>query len=180
MSIRKPWFLLGEDLPDPFIDDFVEKAVIPPVFINDFDTKKFSRMVLGALSLSLEEKNRIFDSLPTLSLFQCDELEKVFNDETTSFTNLPDEYSIVLRLSAATVIGACALALHRGAGIADAAEETAMIQAMGSAKRKASKRLQGFLKSMPRHQPIVDYVYGETQLRHSGAPEIPEFLRQGI
>lgn len=180
MSIKKPWFLCGADFPDPFIDDFVEEAVIPPVFISDFDTKKFSRMVLGALSLSLEEKNRIFDSLPTLSLFQCDELEKVFTDETTSFTNLPDEYPIVLRLSAATVIGACALALHRGAGIANTAEETAMIQAMGSAKRKSSKRLQGFLKAMPRHQAVVDYVYGETQLRHSAAPEIPEFLRLGV
>lgn len=178
--IKKPWYLCGADFPDLFIDDFVEKAVIPPVFINDFDTKKFSRMVLGALSLSLEEKNRIFDSLPTLSLFQCDELEKVFSDETTSFVNLHDEYPIVLRLSAATVIGACALALHRGAGIADAAEETAMIQGMGSAKRKSSKRLQGVLKAMPWQQVAVDYVYGGAQLRHSGEPEIPEFLRRGI
>ncbi len=178
--IKKPWYLCGADFPDVFIDDFVEKAVIPPVFIHHFDTNKFSRMVLGALSLSLEEKNRIFDSLPTLSLFQCDELEKVFSEETAQFANLPDEYPIVLRLSAATVIGACALALHRGAGIADASEETAMIQSMGRAKRKSSKRLQGFLKSMPRHQPVVDYVYGETRLRHSGAPEIPEFLRRGI
>lgn len=180
MSIKKPWFLCGADFPDPFIDDFVERAVIPPVFASDFDTKKFSRMVLGALSLNLLQKNRIFDSLPTLSLFQCDELENVFTEETTQFARLPDEYPIVLRLSAATVIGACALALHRGAGIDDAAEETAMIQAMGKAKRKSSKRLASFLKTMPLHQPVVDYVYGETQIHPSGAPEIPAFLRRKI
>lgn len=178
--IKKPWYLSGVDFPAAFIDDFVEKAVIPPVFVSEFDTNRFSRMVLGALSLSLEEKNRIFDSLPTLSLFQCEALEEVFTDETAQFINLPEEFPIVIRLSAASVIGACALALHRGAGIADAAEETAMIQAMGLAKRKSSKRLQGFLKTMPRHQPVVDYVYGETRLRHSSAPEIPEFLRRGI
>lgn len=180
MSIRKPWFICGDDFPDAFIDNFVESAVIPPVFVSDFDMHKFCRMVLGTMSLSLVEKNRIFESLPTLSLFQCDELEKVFSDETATFANLPDEYPIVLRLSAAAVIGACALALHRGAGIADAAEETAMIQAMGGAKRKSSKRLQGFLKTMPRHQPVVDYVYSETQLRYSGAREIPDFLRREI
>lgn len=180
MSRKKPWFLSGDDFPDAFIDDFVEKTLIPPLFVSDFDMKKFSRQVLGALSLSLEEKTRVLDALPTLSCFQCDELEKTFVDEAVQFSNLPNEYPIILRLSAATIIGACALALHRGAGIADAAEETAMIQAMGSAKRKSSRRLQGFLKSMPEHQAVVEYVYGETQLRHADIPEIPEFLRRGI
>ena len=180
MSRKKPWFLCGDDFPDAFIDNFVEKAVCPPLLVSDFDMKKFSRMVLGTLSLGLEEKTRVLDALPTLSCFQCDELEKTFVDETLQFSNLPDEYPIILRLSAATIIGACALALHRGAGIDDAAEETSMIQAMGNAKRKSSRRLQGFLKSMPRRQAIVDYVYGEAQLRHADIPEIPEFLRRGI
>ncbi|MER2538266.1 MAG: hypothetical protein ABTQ26_03385 [Azonexus sp.] len=180
MSRKKPWFLCGDDFPDAFIDDFVEKAMIPPIFVGDFDMKKFSRQVLGALSLSLEEKTRVLDALPTLSCFQCDELEKTFIEEAEQFNNLPDEFAIILRLSAATIIGACALALHRGAGIPDAAEETAMIQSMGRAKRKSSRRLQGFLKSMPKHQDVVEYVYGKTQLRHPEVPEIPEFLRKGI
>lgn len=181
MSKSNPWFLTGDDFPDDFIDDFIEKgAIVPPPFVSNFDLKKFCRQVLGTMSLNLKEKNHIFDSLPTLTAFQCDALEDTFSDETVEFCKLGDEYPIVLQLSAATIIAACALTVHRGAGISDAAEETAMIRQMGLTKRKSSRRIQQFLKRMPWPQPIVAYVYGETPRQQADKNEIPTWLRKEI
>ena len=167
-ATTNPWFLCGEDFPDEFIDKFAE-TLCPPLMVSDFDLKHFSRQVLGSHSLNLMAKNRVFESLPTLSRFQCDELQKVFADETHAFQKLGHEYQMVMRLSAATIIGACALSAYRGAGFADAKQETAMIKAMGKKKRALNPKTRSFLY-MALQTPVIKYVYGKPSQRKAPAP----------
>lgn len=167
-SATKPWFLCGEDFPDEFIDKFTE-TLCPPLLVSDFDLKHFSRQVLGSHSLDLIVKNRIFETLPTLSCFQCDQLQEVFADETHEFQKLGHEYQIVMMLSVATIIGACALLAFRGAGFADAKQESAMIKAMGKKKRATNPKTRSFLNRPALQIPVIEYVYGKPSPRKAPA-----------
>jgi len=78
-------------MADPVVnqDDnslFLELASVHP--LTEFDEKYFLDLLEHSLSLSVSEKKRVIDAIPTLSQFQIDELTKVFVDEREEFKKL--------------------------------------------------------------------------------------------
>jgi len=61
--------------------------------LTEFDEIKFLKLLFASLSLSVLEKKRVVDSIATLSQFQIDQLNKVFSDEYSQFTELWTEES---------------------------------------------------------------------------------------
>lgn len=70
----------------PENDIFLELSSIHP--LSEFDEKVFLDLLEHSLSLSITEKKRVIDAIPTLSQFQIDELTKVFVDEREEFKKL--------------------------------------------------------------------------------------------
>ncbi len=56
--------------------------------LTEFDEIYFAELLEHSLSLSVSEKKRVVDAIPTLSQFQIDELHKVFEDEREEFRKL--------------------------------------------------------------------------------------------
>lgn len=65
---------------------FLELMSIHP--LTQFDEPYFLDLLEHSLSLSVSEKKRVIDAVPTLSQFQIDELTKVFTDEREEFKKL--------------------------------------------------------------------------------------------
>lgn len=65
---------------------FLELASVHP--LSEFDETAFIDLLEHSLSLSVFEKKRVVDAIPTLSQFQIDELVKVFEDEREEFKKL--------------------------------------------------------------------------------------------
>ena len=65
---------------------FAELVSVHP--LSEFDEKTFLDLLEHSLSLSVTEKKRVIDAIPTLSQFQIDELTKVFVDEREEFKKL--------------------------------------------------------------------------------------------
>lgn len=65
---------------------FLELSVVHP--LSEFDEAAFIDLLEHSLSLSVFEKKRVIDAIPTLSQFQIDELVKVFEDEREEFKKL--------------------------------------------------------------------------------------------
>lgn len=65
---------------------FLELTSIHP--LTEFDENVFLDLLEHSLSLSVTEKKRVIDAIPTLSQFQIDELTKVFVDEREEFKKL--------------------------------------------------------------------------------------------
>ncbi len=65
---------------------FLELSTVHP--LSDFDEVSFIDLLEHSLSLSVFEKKRVIDAIPTLSQFQIDELVKVFEDEREEFKKL--------------------------------------------------------------------------------------------
>ena len=65
---------------------FLELTSVHP--LTQFDEKVFLDLLEHSLSLSVYEKKRVIDAIPTLSQFQIDELTKVFEDEREEFKKL--------------------------------------------------------------------------------------------
>jgi hypothetical protein len=65
---------------------FLDLAAVHP--LSEFDEKAFIDLLEHSLSLSVFEKKRVIDAIPTLSQFQIDELTKVFEDEREEFKKL--------------------------------------------------------------------------------------------
>ncbi len=74
---------------------FYELASIHP--ISDFDEVYFLELLEFSLSLSIAEKKRVVDAIPTLSQFQVDELHKVFEDEREEFKKLLSKEGEVIK-----------------------------------------------------------------------------------
>lgn len=74
--------------PQIIVDNalFLELSSVHP--LSEFDEKYFLDLLEHSLSLSLFEKKRVVDAIPTLSQFQIDELHKVFEDEREEFKKL--------------------------------------------------------------------------------------------
>lgn len=70
----------------PENDIFLELSSVHP--LSEFDEKVFLDLLEHSLSLSVTEKKRVIDAIPTLSQFQIDELTKVFVDEREEFKKL--------------------------------------------------------------------------------------------
>jgi hypothetical protein len=56
--------------------------------LSEFEEWVFLDLLQHSLSLSVTEKKRVIDAIPTLSQFQIDELTKVFVDEREEFKKL--------------------------------------------------------------------------------------------
>lgn len=67
--------------------------------LTTFDEKNFVDLLEHSLSLSVSEKKRVIDAMPTLSQYQVDELTKVFEDERIEFKKLmPKEGETIKKL----------------------------------------------------------------------------------
>jgi len=66
--------------------------VIPPHPDTTFDEKNFLTLLEGSISLTLEEKKRVIDAIPRLSLEQINELVKIFEEEKVKFSELEKEF----------------------------------------------------------------------------------------
>jgi hypothetical protein len=74
---------------------FYELASIHP--LSEFNEVNFLDLLEHSLSLSVTEKKRVVDAIPTLSQFQIDELHKVFEDEREEFKKLLAKEGDVIR-----------------------------------------------------------------------------------
>lgn len=74
---------------------FYDLASIHP--LSEFDEIYFLDLLEHSLSLSVSEKKRVVDAIPTLSQFQLDELHKVFEDEREEFKKLLSKEGDVIR-----------------------------------------------------------------------------------
>jgi len=67
--------------------------------LTKFDEKEFVDLLEHSLSLSVSEKKRVVDAIPTLSQYQVDELKKVFTEEREEFRKLmPKEGETIKKL----------------------------------------------------------------------------------
>ncbi len=67
--------------------------------LTQFDEKEFVDLLEHSLSLSVSEKKRVVDAVPTLSQYQIDELKKVFTEERDEFRKLmPKEGETIKKL----------------------------------------------------------------------------------
>lgn len=65
--------------------------------LTEFDEVYFADLLEHSLSLSVSEKKRVVDAIPTLSQFQIDELHKVFEDEREEFRKLLSKEGEVIK-----------------------------------------------------------------------------------
>jgi hypothetical protein len=65
--------------------------------LTEFDEIYFADLLEHSLSLSVSEKKRVVDAIPTLSQFQIDELHKVFEDEREEFRKLLSKEGEVIK-----------------------------------------------------------------------------------
>jgi len=80
---------------NPENEIFYDLASIHPM--SEFDEVHFLDLLEHSLSLSIAEKKRVVDAIPTLSQFQVDELHKVFEDEREEFKKLLSKEGEVIR-----------------------------------------------------------------------------------
>ncbi|OIP53816.1 hypothetical protein AUK10_01950 [Candidatus Gracilibacteria bacterium CG2_30_37_12] len=73
-------------LTPQIVNIFLELTSVHP--LTEFDEVHFLDLLEHSLSLSVTEKKRVIDAIPTLSQFQIDELTKVFVDEREEFKKL--------------------------------------------------------------------------------------------
>lgn len=67
--------------------------------LTQLDEKEFCDLLKHSLSLSVSEKKRVVDAVPTLSQYQVDELKKVFTEEREEFRKLmPKEGETIKKL----------------------------------------------------------------------------------
>ena len=66
--------------------------VIPPHPNTQFDEDNFLTLLEGSISLTLEEKNRVIEAIPRLSIEQINELIKIFVEEKQKFSELESEF----------------------------------------------------------------------------------------
>ncbi len=163
--------LTGWDYPQVLIDRFAA-TLFPPVMAT-VDMPQFTRMLLGSYSLAFDGKERVIDALPTLSQFQCDELQKVWADEAKEFHCLTKtEWHIVSALGAKAWTEACLLATERGAGYT-AAEEKQALTAMLQAKYNTPGKRVWLQKAVAENHPLNDSVYGAALLPNDAVLELP-------
>ena len=66
---------------------------IPPHPKTQFDEENFLTLLESSISLTLEEKKRVIEAIPRLSIEQINELIKIFEEEKQKFSELEAEFS---------------------------------------------------------------------------------------
>lgn len=67
--------------------------VIPPHPNTEFDEANFLELLEGSISLTFEEKQRVIEAIPRLSIEQIEELISIFTEERQKFAELEKEFS---------------------------------------------------------------------------------------
>ncbi len=103
------WSWFDPAMADAFFKDLIKKYNVDDNQIildlvsfhplTKFDEKEFIDLLEHSLSLSVVEKKRVVDAVPTLSQYQVDELKKVFTEERQEFKKLlPKEGETIKKL----------------------------------------------------------------------------------
>ena len=74
----------------PYVPDkspFATKVTLPPHNL-DIEDNYFIKLLAISLSLSVQEKQKIIESIPTLSQYQVDKLVTIFEEEQAKFHEL--------------------------------------------------------------------------------------------
>jgi len=58
-----------------------------------FDEENFLVLLEGSISLTMEEKKRVIEAIPRLSIEQINELISIFSEEKTKFSELENEFA---------------------------------------------------------------------------------------
>lgn len=58
-----------------------------------FDEENFLILLEGSISLTMEEKKRVIEAIPRLSIEQINELISIFSEEKTKFSELENEFA---------------------------------------------------------------------------------------
>lgn len=66
---------------------------IPPHPNTQFDEEIFLTLLEGSISLTLEEKQRVIDAIPRLSMEQINQLLAIFEEEKSKFAQLEAEFA---------------------------------------------------------------------------------------
>ena len=66
---------------------------IPPHPNTQFDEERFLTLLEGSISLTMEEKQRVIDAIPRLSIEQINELISIFEEEKQKFAELEKEFA---------------------------------------------------------------------------------------
>lgn len=66
---------------------------IPPHPNTQFDEDNFLKLLEGSISLTMEEKKRVIDAIPRLSIEQINELISIFEEEKQKFSELEKEFA---------------------------------------------------------------------------------------
>ena len=67
--------------------------VLPAHPDTQFDEEYFLDLLEGSISLTLEEKKRVIEAVPRLSIEQIQELFNIFEEEREKFAELEKEYA---------------------------------------------------------------------------------------
>lgn len=67
--------------------------IIPPHPNTTFNEEEFLDLLEGSISLTMEEKKRVIDAIPRLSIEQIDELRTIFKEERQKFSDLEKEFA---------------------------------------------------------------------------------------
>lgn len=60
---------------------------------TQFDEENFLALLEGSISLTMEEKQRVIDAIPRLSIEQINELISIFTEEKQKFAELEKEFA---------------------------------------------------------------------------------------
>lgn len=66
---------------------------IPPHPNTTFDEEEFLDHLEGSISLTMEEKKRVIEAIPRLSIEQINELLTIFKEERQKFADLEKEFA---------------------------------------------------------------------------------------
>jgi len=66
---------------------------IPPHPNTQFDDENFLTLLEGSISLTMEEKKRVIEAIPRLSIEQINELISIFEEEKQKFSELENEFA---------------------------------------------------------------------------------------
>lgn len=87
----------GDDTSSPDQGRLPKKGkplfVLPPHPDTEFDEGEFLDLLEGSISLTMEEKKRVVEAVPRLSLEQIEELFTIFREEREKFSELEKEFA---------------------------------------------------------------------------------------
>lgn len=109
-------FLGANDYPQELIDHLLPYT--PKPLIAQMNMPRTLRAVLTSISLGLESKVHVLESLPLLMQWQCDALQEVWNDEQREMARVArNEWPVISALCAQSWRSAVLLCEHFGAPV---------------------------------------------------------------